>query len=91
MHSEDKTKVYTDFWGLYKLVSQASFSPNSVDMHSLLEHRKIGGYIYLRYLNVVNGKLMARDTTKTYNVTEYGAIFVGRDKIYNNGGSEVYR
>ena len=91
VHSEDEAKVYTDFYGQYGLISQAGFSPNSVDRHSLLEHRKIGGYIYLRYVNAVNGKLTARDMTKTYNLTEYDDVFIGREKIYNNGGSEVYR
>ena len=91
--SEDKTKAYTDFWGGYRLISQASFSPNSIDKNALPKHKKIKGYIYLSYYNVVNGKLTGRisGTFYTYNLTEYADVFVGRDNIYNNGGSEVYR
>ena len=97
VHGKDTTIVYTDFWGKYRLVSQAqvSFSSNLIDRRSLLEHRKINGYIYLRYYNVVNDKLVGRNESSriftSYNLTEYDDVFVGRNNIYNNGGSEVYR
>ena len=91
MDSEDEAKVYTDFFGRFGLISQAGFSPNVIDWSSLLDHREISGYIYLRYYNVVNGKLMTRCYAKTYNLTEYDDVFIGREKIYNNGGAEVYR
>ena len=91
VHSEDKSRVYTDFWGSFRLISQASFSPKLIDRNSLLERKKIKGYIYLRYDNVVNGKLAARGVTETYNVTEYDDVFIERNKIYNNGGAEVYK
>lgn len=88
-YNKDKTMIYTNFWGRYRLISQASFSQDLIDGTSLSDHKKVKGYIYLRYYNVVNGKLMARD--ESYNLTEYDDVFVGRVKIYNNGGSEVYR
>ena len=93
VHSEGKTKVYTDFYGKYRLVSQASFSSNLIDRNSLLEHKKIKGCIYLRYSNIVNGKLTGRSsgTFYNYNLTEYDDVFLEKNKIYNNGGSEVYR
>jgi uncharacterized membrane protein len=93
VHSEGKMRVYTDFWGSFRLISQASFSPKLIDRNSLLERKKIKGYIYLRYYNVVNGKLTGRSsgTFYNYNLTEYDDIFIGRNKIYNNGGSELYR
>ena len=93
VHSEGKTKVYTDFYGKYRLVSQASFSSKLIDRSSLLEHKKIKGCIYLRYYNVVNGKLTGRSsgTFYNYNLTEYNDVFVGRNKIYNNGGSVMYK
>jgi uncharacterized membrane protein len=95
VHGQDKTKVYTDFYGRYGLISQASFSLNSIDRTSLLNHKEIKGYIYLRYYNVVNDKLVGRNESSyiftSYNLTEYDDVFVGRNNIYNNGGSEVYR
>ena len=94
-YGESKRKVYTDFYGRLRLISQAGFSPNSLDWHSLSRHRKIDGYIYLRYYNVVNDKLLGRDERShiftSYNLTEYDDVFIKKDKIYNNGGSEVYR
>ena len=94
VHGEDKTRVYTDFWGKYRLISQSqvSFTSNSIDRRSLLEHKKIKGYIYLRYYNVVNGKLTGRSsgTFYNYNLTEYDDVFIVRNRIYNNDGSEVY-
>ena len=89
-YNKDKTRIYTDFWGRYRLISQASFSRDLIDSRSLLYHKKVNGYIYLGYYNVVNGKLMGRSNT-LYNLTGYDDVFVGRVKIYNNGGSEVYR
>ena len=95
VHSQDKTRVYTDFYGRFGLVSQAGFSPNSINWYSLGHHKKIDGYIYLRCYNVVNDKLVGRNESShiltSYNLTEYDDVFVGRNNIYNNGGSEVYR
>lgn len=48
------------------------------------------GYIYLRYTCVVNGKLMDK-THQWHNLTEYTHLFVGKNWIYNNGGSEVWK
>ena len=92
-YSENKMRVYTDFYGRYGLISQASFSPDLIDRHSLIDHKKIKGYLYLRYYNVVNDKLTGRSngTFYNYNLTEYDDVFLEKDKIYNNGGAEVYR
>ena len=45
------------------------------------EGRRIDGYIYLRYTDVVEGKLVAK----------YPDIFFEKSKINANGGAEVYR
>ena len=95
VHSEDRTKVYTDFWGRFRLGSQANFSQNSLDWYSIVQHKKIDGYIYLSYYNVVNDKIVGRNESSRvfthYNLTEYDDVFIKKDKIYNNGGPEVYR
>ncbi|MCK4734696.1 MAG: DUF2206 domain-containing protein [Methanophagales archaeon] len=88
-YSESKTRIYTDFRGRFGLVSQAGFSQNSIDCYSLTNQKRIDGYIYLKYYNVINNRLMGRGGT-SYNLTEYDDVFVGRNNIYNNGGSEVY-
>jgi uncharacterized membrane protein len=94
VHSQDKTGVYTDFHGRFGLLSQAGFSPNSVNWYNLVHHEKIDGYIYLRYYNVVNTKLVGCNKSSviftSYNLTEYDDVFVEKNNIYNNGGSEVH-
>jgi uncharacterized membrane protein len=82
------TMIYTDFVGGLRPLSQAGIL--EYDSYSLLvEDRKINGYIYLRYYNVVDGKLLDMNIKK-HNITEYQDKFVGKGKIYNNGGSEVW-
>jgi len=94
-YGDGKNRVYTDFYGRFGLISQAGFLPNSIDWYSLVRHGKIDGYVYLRYYNVVNDKLVGRNTSShiftSYNLTEYDDVFVGRNTIYDNGGSEVCR
>jgi len=61
------------------------------DCYSLFEEdRKINGYIYLRYYNVVDGKILDVQNEE-HNIAEYGDKFVGKGKVYGNGGSEIYR
>ena len=51
------------------------------------KRENINGYIYLRYCNVVNGQLMK----PIYgSITEYSDMFIEKNRIYNNGGSEVW-
>lgn len=92
-YSDGKTKVYTDFYGRVRLISQAGFPLSSTDRSSLLDHKQIEGYIYLRYYNVVNDKLVGHNESSliftSYNLTEHDDVFVGRNNIYNNGGSRV--
>ncbi|MFC2002754.1 DUF2206 domain-containing protein [Chloroflexota bacterium] len=47
------------------------------------------GYIYLRYYNVTEGKLLDNNH-ESHNITEYQAKFTERNKIYTNGGSEIW-
>jgi uncharacterized membrane protein len=83
------TQIYTDRLGGMRLKSQAGI--RGYDTRSLLEEdRKINGYIYLRYYNVVDSKLLDHQYGK-HNITEYQDKFVGKNKVYNNGGSEVWR
>lgn len=53
----------------------------------LREIRKKDAYVYLRYLNVVKGVGKA---PYLFNITEVSPPLEERNKIYDNGGSEVY-
>ena len=72
-----------------RLVSQAGILQRDFDS-LFVEGRKINGYIYLRYYNVVDGKILDAQKEEQ-NMTEYQDKFVGKGKIYDNGGSEVYK
>ena len=83
------TRIYTDSVGGNRLLSQAGIL--EYDPYSLfVEDIKINGYIYLRYYNEVDGKLLDWNIEK-HNITEYQDKFVRKGKIYSNGGSEIYR
>ena len=72
-----------------RLISQAGI--RQYDSDSLfVEGRKINGYVYLRYYNVVDGKILDAQREE-HNMVEYQDKFVDKNRIYNNGGSEVYR
>ena len=85
----ENTKIYTGRGIGGRLISQAGIRGH--DPYSLLkEDKKIDGYIYLRYYNVVDGKILDAQKEEQ-NMTEYQDKFVGKGKIYDNGGSEVYK
>lgn len=55
-------------------------------------------YVYLQYLNVIEGIGTEFDTSVSlgglrtiYNMTEISHLLEGRNKIYSNGGSEIYK
>jgi uncharacterized membrane protein len=88
----EDTKVYTGGGGGTMLLSQAGI--RNYDIWAFfVEGRKIEGYIYLRYYNVVNGKILGGQGAQKgeHNMTEYQDKFVDKNRIYNNGGSEVWR
>jgi uncharacterized membrane protein len=85
-------KIYTDWYGNTPLISQGMISGPIIYDSSFIEDKEaIGdGFIFLRSVNVIGGKLMC-ENFKWHNLTEYEHLFVGRNKIYDNGGSEVWR
>jgi uncharacterized membrane protein len=88
-------ETYTDYFGGEILCSQGKgkIPYRLSDRTSLFKNRKIDGYIYLRYYNVVGGKLWVRirgGLQGHYNMTDYVDIFMEKSKIYANGGSEIY-
>ena len=86
---DQQNKIAVDYFGPNIFMSQA-FSKGLTDSGALLKHKEIEGYIYLRYVNVVNGKLWERGG-QWHNLTDYSEVFIGKGKIYDNGGSEVYK
>jgi uncharacterized membrane protein len=83
-----KAKVYSDKYGNMRLLSQGGI--HSIFAKSLIEDKKVikKGYIYLRYYNVIDGKLLG---SVPYNITDYSDIFGKMSKVYANGGSDVWK
>ncbi len=57
-----------------------------------------GAYVYLQYINVVDGigtafdsPLMPGREYSYYSMTEIFHLYQGKNKIYSNGGSEIYK
>jgi uncharacterized membrane protein len=85
-----QTRVYADGPGGDRLVSQALIYRGYNTEALFKKDETIDGYIYLRYTNVVNEELFGPGG-KVYSLTEIQDKFIGRSKIYTNGGSEIYR
>lgn len=48
-------------------------------------------YIYLRYKNVIDGEVSIDASMNTINISEVSHLFIGKGKVYNNGGAEVWK
>ena len=48
-------------------------------------------YIYLRHKNVINKEVSINAVMDTINISEVSHLFSGKNKIYNNGGAEVWK
>ena len=84
--AEKNNKIcVTDRFGMRKLASQAEKIEGTTDSGSFSRHAKISGYLYLSYNNVVNDRF--RGAT---NRSDHADMFVGKEMIYDNGGSEVW-
>ena len=92
-YKEKGIMLYSDVYGNTRLTSQGKILPKgtgTIDIFSLTENRTCNGYIYLRYNAVVNGKLLGGGYV-SHNLSKYSHQFVGKSKIYANGGSEVWK
>ena len=89
---QENIKIHTDWYGQRRLISQAGFLPRTISRQTLTDerNREIRGYIYLRYYNVVDGKLLDKQFEE-HDMTQYETKFAGKNKIYNNGGAEVWK
>ena len=89
MNGEKNSMIYpTDVYGRQGLISQGKISSNRIDEDALSAHKKLKGYIYLCYNNVVNGKLVVEG--KSCNMSEYSDRFIEKSKVYSSGCSEIY-
>ncbi|HEX76786.1 MAG TPA: DUF2206 domain-containing protein, partial [Dehalococcoidia bacterium] len=89
-HNDGHTKVFAaDAYGKRKLVSQGKFTQRSLGDSPFFDHVKVTGYIWLSYNNVRNSKLTYKGVSS--NISDYQDVLIGKNRIYTNGGSEVWR
>ena len=88
-HAEENSPINaTDYYGARKLISQGKITVERATYSYFFDHLDIRGYLYLSYNNVVNGKFARKGIS--YNMSEYSDTFIDKNKIYNNGGSEIW-
>lgn len=72
------------------------FTPFCEELNKLSRGSKSEWYIYLGYPNVVEGKVITGLVRKTAGtpyapLENYSSVFVGKSKVYANGGSEIWK
>jgi uncharacterized membrane protein len=90
-NTDEKAKIYGDYYGTARLVSQGMIHEPVYARQLIAEGKAIKeGYIYLRHTGVVDGKLLDWQG-EWHKITEYEGKFGDNNKIYANGGSEVWK
>ena len=70
-----------------------------IDRMAFSNHDFISGYLFLSYNNVINGKLLNEELMpkgferkpQGYNMSEFDRGLLCMNKIYANGGSELWK
>jgi len=97
-HNSDNSIVHCDRPGYQRIYlgyeSAGRYKLPRIDTFFFINNKtQTHGYIYLRHTNCVDGKVhLAIFPTSSHvkGIKEYSHLFIGKSKIYNNGGSEVY-
>ena len=89
-------KYYADYFGNSRLISQGEINRDSIEnvvghWEQNRKNRVLDGYIYLRNFNVAKGKLFGPKSSDETELRKYWPKLIKDNKIYNNGGSEVWR
>ncbi len=84
-YNTENLNIWGDYPGTF---IYRQFDPESVQV--LNPEREIrNGYIYLRTVNTIKGHIYPSYGNCT-SIANYTHLFVGKSKIYTNGGSEIY-
>ncbi|MFZ2071223.1 MAG: DUF2206 domain-containing protein [Halobacteriota archaeon] len=87
-------KLYSDGFGNMRVALAYDVKNRpSVSTSFFMDNETVNdGYIYLRYANVVEEKVYPQEKSYNFvNLTIYSHLFIGKSKIYNNGGAEIYK
>jgi uncharacterized membrane protein len=87
---EDKSLIFAaGYHAKNRLVSQGRISPSMINYRAFSNDEQMDGYIYLNHNNVVNGKLWFMG--QSFESSDYLDTLDKKDKLYDNGGSEVWK
>jgi uncharacterized membrane protein len=103
--SENFNCLYSDYYGkrnIYLIEPLSNFDPtfsvfdqldpinDSISLPPLkININKVNGYIYLRHTNSLLGKIYV-DGPAFINIRDLNHIFENKNRIYNNGGSQIW-
>jgi len=99
-YGSNNLKIYSDRVGYSRLMLGYDRLPNMDRLFFKHNTTIDNGYIYLGYVNVVKGTVRreffrvgreGEDMEETKDIKKYTHLFIGKSKIYNNGGAEVYK
>ncbi|MFC1991161.1 DUF2206 domain-containing protein [Chloroflexota bacterium] len=89
-NSGQKPIIYADSYGSIRSGLESNTSEHAFTWKPIKDMQFDKGYIFLRYQNVSEGKLIS-GRYQLNDIANYQHIFTGKAKIYNNGGSEIYK
>ena len=90
-HGTD-SRIFSDYMGYTRILMAYNTKPDIKRMF-FEENKTIkNGYIYLRHTNIINGKIYPTSYyTDISDITVYPHLFMGKSKVYVNGGCLVYK
>lgn len=81
--------IGSDFTGATTVISQGNISFRLLDSAWFIEKKwTVDRYIFLRYRNVIDGKLL--DYNRWLNLSDYEYTLINKNLIYDNGASEIW-
>ncbi len=87
---------YVDTWGYVNIIGGRGYQvPGQKDSEELTIEVPAEAYIYLRRINISQGKVLLAPQVRLAELAYYDLpgthLLQGRSKIYSNGGAEVYK
>ncbi|MGB2841625.1 MAG: DUF2206 domain-containing protein [Halobacteriota archaeon] len=99
-HNLDNSIVHCDRPGYQRIYlgyeSAGRYKLPRIDTFFFINNKtQSHGYIYLRHTNIVDGKVhpvsIYPTSSQVNSTAEYSHLFIGKNKIYNNAGSEIWK
>ncbi len=88
---QNKT-INTDYLGRFRVIIGGLINPLPSSVNNNINQLSPGGYVYLRYFNVVNQTVLSFNSQASITsvpLQSYNNELNGKSRIYDNGGSQV--